>query len=485
MRVDLLSENYRTELRLLLDSTKPLEFGIIKEQVEAELCGKLADLFYSFDEVPIASASMGQVHIAYVTPYSKVAVKVQRPGVEAELTEDFKVLRLLGKWLNYTQPQWWMGVLKQDIKDIIEEVIDFTSAELNYKSEATELMYFRQYITSQAYYPKVYQAVSSAKVLTTEFIEGMTFNKILDELLQDPDWFIRNGYDRLKIANTYIETLLQQIFLLGRFQADPHPSNIILMEDGKIGFIDFGITGSLPKSIRDDILYEILAENIGEYNFASEITLKYARPTKHTDVQQFKKDLFVLMESFKQGNISPTSKFQDRSLGVYIQKLTNLYRKHKLTFVSGFVTYLRSTLVYGNTFTNMFPDLNFVSLSFPLYLKMERRKWASALNEPLDVEKSLQVLLKVRIYFDKLIKREERKLDEDLYYPDVQHDYSAHKKISNSFVLNLLLMGGLSLIFGLVFKDLVIAGLSAPVISAYLFLAILLVAVVANFKRAR
>jgi ubiquinone biosynthesis protein len=484
LREDLLSEVYRDQLRLLFDDSRPLSFDVIKEQIEKELGRPVEELFYKLEEKPIASASMGQVHVGYLNSYTKVAVKVQRPGVEDELKADFAFLRRIGKLVNLSQPQIWLDVLKEDVTNIINEVIRFTSAELNYESEAAELKFFRQYITSDAYYPKVHDETSSRRILTTEFLEGVNFNKIINETKADPLWFERNGYDRLKIANIFIGTLLQQIFSLGRFQADPHPSNMILMEGGRIGFVDFGITGSLPQEFRDDLLYAILAEIAGEYDFAADITLKYARPTKNTNVLAFKRELFELMTNFRQANISPTtSSFEDKSLGIYVQNLTDLYRKNKLSFVTGFVTYLRSVLVYGNTFTSIFSDLDVIALSFPLYLRIEQKKWIDSLTQPPDLQTFLTNVLKAKIMIDKLIQKEQRKTDEYLFYSKYQREDDARRRDYLTSMIALFLLAVLVLAFSVAFRSYLIFGIRCETIGIPVFFIVLIVAIVRWFKK--
>lgn len=402
-RIDMFSYEYQQELAKLLDNSKPIPFSVIRERIEAQLERPIDEIFDSFESAALASASIGQVHKA-VYKGNGVAVKIQRPGIRAQIDSDFRFLNRIVKLISFSLPQLWLGLSMKDFKGIVDDVASMTRIELDFKKEANELIFFSQNSFSpKAHYPNVFTEISTKKILVTEFLEGIPFVDLMKRIQRDHSWLESNGYHKEKLAGLLLETQLRQLFVLGHFQADSHPGNIILTGPDSIGFVDFGIVGHLPQEFRADMLEGILAEIAGDYNLAFEITIRYALPTRKTDLLRFKKEVFSLMKNFREANYKQ-GVFKSKSLGVYLENLANLYRKHNLNLTPGFTAYMRSSIVYGNTFAFLFPDLNYIEVAKPIYLRMQIEQAARDLKK-LKTDDLLYGLLQVKLLFDKVTRK--------------------------------------------------------------------------------
>src|SRR3954454_1905472 len=255
IRPDVIPPEVIAELRLLQDSVSPVPYDDIEQVIRAELKGTVDGLFASFDPEPVAAASIGQVHFAELHTGRKVAVKVQRPNARRQIEADIELLRRVA------------GIVKSRVRqlefvDTVELVDEFARSitrELDYRIEARNADVFRRIYegSSQVAIPKVYWTYSSERVLTLDRIEGTK--------LGDPDLVALEQNERRRIAHLMAEIWLEMIFRHGTFHADPHPANIFLMPDGRMGLVDFGITGALsPVDMRrlTRLLVDAVNENI-------------------------------------------------------------------------------------------------------------------------------------------------------------------------------------------------------------------------------
>jgi ubiquinone biosynthesis protein len=468
-RIDIFSYEYQQELARLLDNSKTIPFSVINECVASELNSPIESVFDSFETEPLASASIGQVHKA-VFKGQKVAVKVQRPGIQRQIESDFRFLNRIVKLIRLSWPQLWLGMSMKDVKNIVDDVAEMSLIELDYRKEADELNFFNENnFSPNAQFPKVFAEVSTSKILVTQFLEGIPFVDLMKRIQRDHRWFEENGYNKEKLAELLLETQLKQLFVLGHFQADSHPGNIILTGPESIGFVDFGIVGHLPQEFRTDMLEGILAEIAGDYNLAFEITIRYALPTYKTDVLRFKKEVFALMKSFREANYK-RGVFKSKSLGVYLENLANLYRKHNLNLTPGFTAYMRSSIVYGNTFAFLFPDLNFFEVATPIYLRIQIEQARSDLKN-LTTNDVLYGLLQIKLLFNKLTKQ--------IRNSDIGFEVDMNNRNINSIRkilvnINVAVIAVLLLIGAKVFSDVAVFQIKFSTAASFIFLVLVI-----------
>ncbi len=254
-RPDALPADIIVELRKLQDDVPPFPIEISEETIENELGLSIERLFLEFDETPIAAASIGQVHRAVLPNGEKVIVKVQRPEAEARIRADLDLLYQAAQLLRDHSPR----DLFIDPVGIVDQFARGIRNELDYRVEARNAERFKENFRGDhtVHVPKVYWQYSTSRVLTLEWIDGIQ--------LADVDTAAMDMGERRALATTIAECWLKQIYVDGFFHGDPHPANIMVLEGGAIGLVDFGIAGRLSESDRHsiiDLFLDIMNERI-------------------------------------------------------------------------------------------------------------------------------------------------------------------------------------------------------------------------------
>jgi ubiquinone biosynthesis protein len=252
-RADLLPPDFIEELSKLLDSAPPVAADEIRDLIESELGAPVEALFASFDDEPIASASIGQVHRATLFDGQEVVIKVQRPGIEAVVEADLDLLLHQARFLESRSE-----VMRDyNLVEIGSELARSLREELDYQVEGRHAERLRNNLSRDPRFlvPRVFWNMTSERTITLEYLEGIQFNEI--HRLRDAE------YDLSSIAQMGIEAYLKQIFVDGFYHADPHPANIMVVGD-QIAFIDFGTAGYLTPSQKEmlgDMFIQIIDED--------------------------------------------------------------------------------------------------------------------------------------------------------------------------------------------------------------------------------
>ncbi len=265
-RLDVLPPEITDELAGLQDEVPAEKFEAIRQQAEAELGTPLTEKYLWFDETPMAAASLGQVHRARLLAadataqgFSEVVVKVQRPFIEIIVEIDLSALRRVGGWLQKYKPI----SDRADVRELVEEFASTTREEIDYLAEGRNAETFSTNFKENAgvHVPKVVWNITSRRVLTLENVFAIK--------LSDYDAITAAGIDRGDVASRLLDTYMQQIIEDGFFHADPHPGNLFVTPldsksaDGKrewkLTFIDFGMVGRMPDSLRAGLREAIIA----------------------------------------------------------------------------------------------------------------------------------------------------------------------------------------------------------------------------------
>ncbi len=232
-RPDLIPPALLSELAKLQDAVPPAPWDAVRACLERELGAPIGEIFRSFDEEPIAAASLGQVHAAVLHSGEEVVVKVQRPGIEDTIAADLDILGELAA-LARERTRW--GQI-YDFPAIADDFAYTLRAELDYVREGRNAERFRAYFADDpaVYIPKVFWAYTTRRVLTLERLRGIR--------IDDLDALDRAGVDRQALAEEAARIVIREVFDLGCFHADPHPGNYFVLEGGAIGAMDFGMVG--------------------------------------------------------------------------------------------------------------------------------------------------------------------------------------------------------------------------------------------------
>jgi predicted unusual protein kinase regulating ubiquinone biosynthesis (AarF/ABC1/UbiB family) len=265
-RLDVLPPEITAELAGLQDEVPAESFAAIRIQAEAELGRTLMERYASFDETPLAAASLGQVHRARLCEseaaevgFTDAVVKVQRPHIEQVVEVDLAAIRRVGGWLQRYKPIRE----RADVSALIEEFATTTRAEIDYVAEGGNAETFAENFADNPYVavPRVVWELTTRRVLTLEDVSAIK--------LGDYDAITAAGISRTDVAATLADTYLKQIFEDGFFHADPHPGNLFVTPlpgvdaDGdpnwKLTFIDFGMVGRVPENLREGLRETVIA----------------------------------------------------------------------------------------------------------------------------------------------------------------------------------------------------------------------------------
>ncbi len=237
-----LPEAFRAELEGLQDKVPPRAYAEIEQRFTEEFEGRTpGEVFESFDATPVASASIGQVHLATLPGGHRVAVKVQYPDVDLMVKKDLRAVRRIISIIQRFFPYHGLDDVYREIRAIIVQELDFNAEAKNIEEIAGNFEGVQN-----VKFPKVIWELSTRRVLTTSFMEGVKVNDIKG--LQEMQ------VDRAALARLVIESYCQQIFHHGRYHADPHPGNILVSPGPTIKFIDFGAVAEVSDGMRNGIL---------------------------------------------------------------------------------------------------------------------------------------------------------------------------------------------------------------------------------------
>ena len=218
-RPDLLPPEYIEELETLQDSVDPIPYDEVEQAIEEELGGRISKLFASFDDKPLGTASLGQVHAAELRDGRPVVVKVQRPNIRNQLADDLAFFRELASFL----AEHTAAGARVDMVGIVQQLERALADELDYRIEARNAASFRRTLAQfpRILVPRVIEAYTTEKVLTTERVRGIRIDAISP--------FTRIEHDFEPVADELTRAYLKQITIDGHFHADPHPGNVFVV----------------------------------------------------------------------------------------------------------------------------------------------------------------------------------------------------------------------------------------------------------------
>jgi ubiquinone biosynthesis protein len=250
-RADILPDEWVSTLAGLQDRVPPQPFEIIRTQIERELGRPLESIFSAFDPVPLAAASLAQVHAARTIDGRRCAVKIQYPRIEAIVDADLRNLGFTLRILAWLEPNF-------DFRVIAREILKYIPMELDFINEArnSEIISANFAARDDVVIPRVYRELTTRRVLTMELVEGI---KVTDLAALE-----RAGIDKHQVAQKLIEMFTQQILRDGFFHADPHPGNILVQPGPRIVLLDFGLAKDFPPAFRDAFVrltFAILSTN--------------------------------------------------------------------------------------------------------------------------------------------------------------------------------------------------------------------------------
>lgn len=345
---------YVEEFQRCLDQTEPLPFATVEGVLKRELGRPLNELFESIDPKPLASASIAQVHGARLPGGEDVVLKIQKPGVVDTLLMDLNFLYASMRALELLAPQLARTSLAQIVGDIQKTALE----ECDFLREARYLGKFRDFLRrsnlNNAVVPQVYPALTTSRVITMERLYGVP--------LTDPVSIGRYSGDPEATLLEALDIWLQGLFHCDFFHADVHAGNLLVLKDGRLGFIDFGIVGSISPQTKDalrDFMDALVGQDFGL--MAESLQRMGAADAGRSatglgfDLEQLFGKLEQLPQSVAQGDVI------DRQINAILVEMALIGEKHGLRFPREFALLVKQMLYFDRYARILAPEMNILT----------------------------------------------------------------------------------------------------------------------------
>ncbi len=288
-RPDIVPPEYIAALESLQDQLEPFSFGEVERIVEEELGGKISKIFDHFEAVPIAAASLGQVHRAALRDGREVVVKVQRPNVREQVRNDLEVFKEIAETL---ETRTELG-RKLNLVGAIEQAKIVMLSELNYLHEARNTDTLRKNLADfpQIYIPTVIHDLSSTRVIVTELVKGKKVSKLTPLALIEGDY--------AELAAVLTRAYLKQICVDGFWHSDPHPGNVFIRESDEgspqLVLLDFGMVSRISHELQDEIIKLMLAISSNRGVEAADACIRMSEALERFDSTKFTREISVVV----------------------------------------------------------------------------------------------------------------------------------------------------------------------------------------------
>jgi predicted unusual protein kinase regulating ubiquinone biosynthesis (AarF/ABC1/UbiB family) len=327
-RPDFLPPAYLEALSRLQDNCEPFSFSEVEKIVVSELGVRISKAFSEFNDQPLAAASLGQIHKAVMRNGREVAVKIQRPGIRESIIQDLEIFADVAEFYDQhteTGRKYEYGKMLEEFRKTILEELDYRKEARNLDTMRENLKEFPLIVV-----PAPIHDYSTSKVLTMDFVSGKKITAVtkLEQL----------ELDGRPLAEEVFRCYLKQILVDGFFHADPHPGNVFLTEDKKIGLIDLGMVARVSPDLQSKLLQLLLAVSSGHGDAAAEIAFEIGETRREFDPTVCRKQINELVQQAFGSNI------QDMEIGKVVLAITKTTADHGLKMPSE-LTMLGKTLL--------------------------------------------------------------------------------------------------------------------------------------------
>lgn len=348
-RPDLLPGEFVTEFEKLRDRVPPVPTDAIVATIERELCCSAQELFREFDPVPLAAASIGQVHVAALADGTRVVVKVRKPGVSETVNVDLAILADLAKRATRQE----LLAENYDLEALVDDFSWTLRSELDYVREGRNADRLRELLAEdpRIVIPKIHWRLTTSSVLVMDRIDGI---RIGDLALLDAA-----AIDRAQVARTSAETLMTQVFEAGFFHADPHPGNFLVMDDGRLAMLDFGMVGHLDEELRH-LFWQLLIATVRQDAAAVTDGLESLGVLRSPAARDaVRRDMHHMLERYYGLAID---KFE---ISEYISDLLSIVRRHGLQLPAELALVLKTVAMSEGLWRQLDPAFKAASIAEP------------------------------------------------------------------------------------------------------------------------
>ena len=368
-RRDFLPDEYYNELRKLQSQVKPFDTKIAHDAIERSLGRKVSEIYSEFDEVPVASASIAQVHYAVLRSNGKkVAIKVRRPNIIKTIEGDIVILHHIAQFAEKHIPE----LAIYNPVGVIDEVAKHLQEEVNFTFEAASMKQFAEQFSDNHFIkvPTVYDEACSDEILTMEYLKGLP--------VDEPAKLQEKGIDTDKLAENMTKMVFQMIFEFGFFHGDPHPGNMAVLDNGVLALYDFGMMGRMTPAFRENVAMAIMGMANKDCRRLAQSLLGNSIEGHVQDVTALESDLSAYTERYLDKPLN------EINLESTMNQLLGILRLHKLRMKKDFYIGIKALTQVEAIARLMCPELNYINLGKPYALNVIKAKF--------DIEKLLKGL---------------------------------------------------------------------------------------------
>lgn len=385
LQPDILPIRFCDALFNLLDRVEPIPFPEVERVIIEDLGRPPAEIFDSIDTEPLATASIGQVHVAYLDG-EKVAVKIQRPNAQRDFQNDIRLMAAAIRLIRvfHLQPFYWL-------LEPMSEFVSWTNEELDYRYEATYSERLRSLAADNPVQcvPRVYRRYATQRVLIVEFLDGETLLGFLRARDHGDEVLIRRlqaaGFDRAQFARNVIDNFLGDAFRHGIYHADLHPANLMILQDNVVGYFDFGITGVMSSYARSHLMKMTLALTRGDTKRVFEEYLKVTVHGSDSDFEGFKSGLRKVAAEWyteDEDGCRLTANFTR-----IMSEMLELSRRNNIMPERDVIKYIRSSIAIDGLVTRFVPEFElgrYIADTCSLFLKSFQRSSSFSTDSLID-----------------------------------------------------------------------------------------------------
>ncbi|RLP72324.1 AarF/ABC1/UbiB kinase family protein [Mycetocola manganoxydans] len=361
-RPDLLPPAYILELSKLQDAAPPVPIDAIAEAIRAELGDDPSRVFATFDDKPLASASIGQAHTATLPDGTQVVVKIRRPDAVRMVNEDLEILRNLAERAS----RLWAPARTYNVRGLVQEFSDTLRGELDYLREAKNAERFADNFESRAdvAIPRVFWDTTTSRVLTLERVSGIR--------ISDVQALDAAGVDRPLLAQTGAQLVLRMVFEDGFFHADPHPGNLFVQPDGSITLIDFGMVGELDPELRDRFVDFLVAFTRRQPGDLADALLDISVTTSGADRDQLRERMASFVADYSNKTLS------EIKFARLATVLLTIVRQQKLQLPREVALMFKVLIMVEGIGVQLNPDFDLMGVLTPYVRKLLRERLSVA-----------------------------------------------------------------------------------------------------------
>ena len=408
-RPDIIPNDIITELQKLQDRVPPFSLKEVEEEFNAEFKKPVKKIFKEFEKTPIASASIGQVHLAKLHTGKKVIVKVQRPNLEKEIAKDIDLLFFFASLLEKNMPESKL----YDPIGLVGEFKKSIQREINFETEAHNLEKIKQFFKNDKniYSPNVYWEYTNAKFLTMEYVKGI---KVSDFKKLD-----KGNYNRKLIAKRGAEAIFKQIFEYGFFHADPHSGNIFVLPQNKICFLDYGMVGYLDEEAMRFLANFLVATIEGKEGKLISSLLEEDLIPDTCNLSELKLDINEVFINYY--NLP----LKQIDIGKLLSEIVKIIAKYHIHIPSHFILVIKVLVTIEGIGRQLDPDFNPIVEIKPFVKKLLWRQY-----NPKRLTLELGEVLKESFYLLKSLPKDIRFLVKEIVKGDVKVNFE-HKGLES------------------------------------------------------